>query len=158
MRKSWNEAKIYKNVGLLTTFMGNVGESETKTMFIIDIYGISSQHFDTYLKPLLFLTKLNRANLVVFAFSDYYFAEKVRKYQQQHFAPKVRKSWNEAKIYKKVGLLTTFLCNAGESETENMLIRPVWRFFTALWHIFQAITLPDKIQQSKFGSFRVLRL
>ena len=55
--------------------MGNVGESETKTMFIIDIYGISSQHFDTYLKPLLFLTKLNRANLVVFAFSDYYFAE-----------------------------------------------------------------------------------
>ena len=55
--------------------MGNVGESETKTMFIIDIYGISSQHFDTYLKPLLFLTKLNRADLVVFAFSDYKFAE-----------------------------------------------------------------------------------
>ena len=41
----------------------------------LDIYGVSSQHFDTSLKLLLFLTKLNRAELVVFLFSDYIFAE-----------------------------------------------------------------------------------
>ena len=64
VRKSWNEAKIYKNVGLLTTRTCS-----------LDIYGVSSQHFDTSLKLLLFLTKLNRADLVVFAFSDYKFAE-----------------------------------------------------------------------------------
>ena len=50
--------------------------SETKNMFIrlLDIYGVSSQHFDTSLKLLLLLTKFNRENLVVFAFSDYNFA------------------------------------------------------------------------------------
>ena len=64
MRKSLIEAKIYKNVGLLTTWTCS-----------LDIYGVSSQHFDTSLKLLLFLTKLNRADLVVFAFSDYKFAE-----------------------------------------------------------------------------------
>ena len=64
VRKSWNEAKMYKNVGLLTTRTCS-----------LDIYGVSSQHFDTSLKLLLFLTKLNRADLVVFAFSDYKFAE-----------------------------------------------------------------------------------
>ena len=42
---------------------------------LLDIYGISSQYFDTSLKLLLFLTKFNRENLVVFAFSDYNFAE-----------------------------------------------------------------------------------
>ena len=64
VRKSWNEAKIYKKVGLLTTRTCS-----------LDIYGVSSQHFDTSLKLLLFLTKFNRANLVVFAFSNYNFAE-----------------------------------------------------------------------------------
>ena len=58
-------------------------------------------------------------------------------------------SWNEAKIYKKVGLLTTFLCNVGESETKNMFIRHLWHFFTTLWHIYKAIALPGKIQQCK---------
>ena len=42
---------------------------------LLDIYGISSQYFDTSLKLLLFLTKFNRAELVAFAFSDYNFAE-----------------------------------------------------------------------------------
>ena len=42
---------------------------------LLDIYGISSQYFDTSLKLLLFLTKFNRADLVAFAFSDYNFAE-----------------------------------------------------------------------------------
>ena len=41
----------------------------------LDIYGIYSQHFDTSLKLLLLLTKFNRENLVVFAFSDNKFAE-----------------------------------------------------------------------------------
>ena len=41
----------------------------------LDIYGISSQQFDTSLKLLLFLTKFDRANLAVCAFSDYNFAE-----------------------------------------------------------------------------------
>ena len=41
----------------------------------LDIYGVSSQHVDTSLKLLLFPTKFNRANLVVFAFSDYNFAK-----------------------------------------------------------------------------------
>ena len=90
--------------------------------------------------------------------SPKYFAEKVRKSRQQNFATKVRKSWNKAKIYKKVGLLTTFLRSVGESETKNMFIRHLWRFFTTLWHIFKAIALPDKIEQSRFGSFCVLRL
>ena len=58
VRKSWNEGKINKKVGLLTTFLCNVG----------DIYDISSQYFDTSWKLLVFLTKFNRANLVVFAF------------------------------------------------------------------------------------------
>ena len=40
-----------------------------------DIYGISSQHFDTSLKLLLFVTKFNRAKLIVFALSDYNLAE-----------------------------------------------------------------------------------
>ena len=47
----------------------------------------------------------------------------MRKYQQHNFVTKVRKSRNEAKIYKKVGLLTTFLCDVGESETKKMFIR-----------------------------------
>ena len=51
-------------MGLLTTWTCS-----------LDIYGVSSQHFDTSLKLLLFLTKLNRADLVVFAFSDYKFEE-----------------------------------------------------------------------------------
>ena len=42
----------------------------------LDIYGISSRHFDTSFKFLLFVTKFNRAKLIVFAFSDYNFAEK----------------------------------------------------------------------------------
>ena len=40
-----------------------------------DIYGIFSRHFDTSLKLFLFLTKFNRAKLIVFAFSDYNFAD-----------------------------------------------------------------------------------
>ena len=40
----------------------------------LDMYGISSQHFDTSLKLLLFVTKFNRAKLVIFTFSDYNFA------------------------------------------------------------------------------------
>ena len=103
-------------------------------------------------------TSKKRKSLRSLVPSPKYFAEKVRKSQQPNFATKVRKSWNEAKIYKKLGLLTTFLCNVGESETNNMFIRHLWCFFTTLWHIFKAIALPDKNQQSKFGSFRVLRL
>ena len=41
----------------------------------LDIYGISSQHFDTSLKLLLFVTKFKRAKLTVFAFSDYNFGK-----------------------------------------------------------------------------------
>ena len=41
----------------------------------LDIYGISLQHFDTYLKLLLFVTKFHRAKVIVFAFSEYNFAE-----------------------------------------------------------------------------------
>ena len=41
----------------------------------LEIYGISSQNFDTYLKLLLFVTKFQRARLIVFAFSDYNFAD-----------------------------------------------------------------------------------
>ena len=42
---------------------------------LLDIYSVSSQYFDTSLKLLLFLTKFNRTNLVVFTFSDFNFAE-----------------------------------------------------------------------------------
>ena len=65
--------------------------------------------------------------------------------QQQNSATKVRKLWNEAKVYKKVGLLTTFLCSLDMYDVSSQ-------------HIFKAIALPDKIQQSKFGSFHVHRL
>ena len=41
----------------------------------LDIYGISSQHFDLSLKLMLFETKFNRAKLIVFAFSDYNFPD-----------------------------------------------------------------------------------
>ena len=51
----------------------------------LDIYGVSSQQFDTSLKPLLFLTKFNRTNLVVFAFSTYNFAETQNNLQSPDF-------------------------------------------------------------------------
>ena len=41
---------------------------------------------------------------------------------------------------------------------KNMLIRDLWHFFTTLWHIFEVYAICDKIQQSKVGSFHVLRL
>ena len=52
---------------------------------LLDIYGISSQYFDTSLKLLLFLTKFNRAELVAFAFSDYNFAENQNNLQSPDF-------------------------------------------------------------------------
>ena len=51
----------------------------------LDIYGISLQDFDTYLKLLLCVTKFHRANLLVFAFSDYNFAEYSNNLQSPDF-------------------------------------------------------------------------
>ena len=39
------------------------------------VHANSSQNFDTSLKCLIFVTKFNKANLVVFGISDYYFAD-----------------------------------------------------------------------------------
>ena len=47
---------------------------KTKNMFN-RFYVIFSQHFDTSLKVLLFVTKFDRAKLIVFAFSDYNFGK-----------------------------------------------------------------------------------
>ena len=54
--------------------MSQKSESETKKMFIRHLWHFP-QYFDTSLKLLLFVTKFNRAKLVVFAFSDYNFVE-----------------------------------------------------------------------------------
>ena len=54
--------------------MSQKSESETKNMFVRHLWHFP-QHVDTYLQLLLPETKLNRAKLVVFAFSDYNFAE-----------------------------------------------------------------------------------
>ena len=51
----------------------------------LDTYGISSQHFDTSLKLLLFVTKFNRAKLIVSAFLDYNFAENSNSLRSQDF-------------------------------------------------------------------------
>ena len=54
--------------------MSQKSESETKNMFIRQLWHFP-QHFDTYFQLLFPVTKFNRAKLVVFAFSDYNFAE-----------------------------------------------------------------------------------
>ena len=54
--------------------MSQKSESETKNMFVRHLWHFP-QHFDTSLQLLLPVTKFNRAKLVVFAFSDYNFAE-----------------------------------------------------------------------------------
>ena len=51
-----------------------------------------------------------------------------------------------------------FAIKFNQNSTKNMFIRHLWQFFTTLWHIFKAFALRDKIQQSKVGSFRILRL
>ena len=123
---------------------------EAPNLFLLDL------NQDNYWVSLNFHhTSKKRKSLPSLLPSPTHFAGKVRKSQQQNFATKVGKSWNKANIYKKVGLLKTLLCNVGESETTNMFLRHLWHFFTILWHIFKAIAL---IQQSKFGSFYVLRL